>query len=138
MPSVTDIAYAAGQLDADGSICLTHVRTGNYMMVQVYIGSQDTDLIDWLLQTFGGRVDQMGRILAWRPPAPPHRWLELLLPYMKTKRRQAELIIEYKAVSHTGLTTQEKQEFARRSKELNGRLPKLYPKTETVQAKKEA
>ena len=131
IPNETDKAYAAGLLDADGSICLVDCKS--YVQVNVYIASQDLDLIRWLVETFGGRHQVMGRVHAWWPPAPSHEWLRLVRPYLHTKKSQADLVFEYKAATYKGISS----EWGQRSKELNGRLPRLHPKKEGVQAEED-
>lgn len=123
MSTQTDLAYAAGVMDADGSVCL--ISNKYNIAVHAYIAGQDKDLIEWLMRTFGGRTHQMGRVLAWFPPAPPHLFLEKIRPFMIVKASQVDLVLEYKQASNKG----DLLYWSNRSKELNKRLPKLFPKT---------
>lgn len=127
-PSVSDWAYAAGQLDADGHIGMT-ART-HQMAVTVAVYSQDLELLQWFQDTFGGAVYHGGknrRASQWCPGAPMEYFLNGVFEYVKTKRHQVELILEYRAMPR-GRTESQRQEMAARMRKLNGRLPALYPK----------
>ena len=101
--SITDkllIAYLAGIVDGEGYIGLTKNK-GTYGP-RLLVGMTDKIVIDLLLETFGGHVYESkvrsGRVL--------YRWhvvnkldldriLSHLLPYLRAKRAQAELVLEF-------------------------------------------
>lgn len=92
----TDIAYIAGQLDADGCISV-HKRPDGTLVVCVNIVSQDTDLLNWINTRFAGHVYEMGQARAsqWRP-SDWEAFLLVVMPYLRTKREQAELVLLYR------------------------------------------
>src|SRR6266566_4252715 len=105
-------AYLAGAIDADGFITISRStpsstrkdgRRSVYYTTKVGLSEISPVIPDWLYQTFGG----------WRgihqPPNPQHKvwyvWqvtnakvgvvLQLLLPYLRLKRGQAELVLQF-------------------------------------------
>lgn len=108
----TDIAYTAGLLDGEGSISLA-IHHGKVSknglpnrapLLLIQLTSTDQEVITWLYETWGvGSV-----IVGYRPKRPNHRtayaWrvsggnaakiLEAILPFLRIKRRQAELGIQ--------------------------------------------
>lgn len=126
-----DLAYLAGQIDADGCIGLfkqqVNKKTGmTYVNQSVQLTSQDTDMLGWVLETFGGAIYQQLKagtktvnLYRWRPEAPLADFLEEILPYLKTKKAQAQLILDYKATR--GSRTEElRLDYMKRSQTLNG------------------
>jgi hypothetical protein len=105
-PSALDCAYLAGFLDGEGCIDIAlskRARATDQHYIRVAATNTDPEVIAWIAETFGGA----GHLK--RKAVPPRRacylWvcsttrayhvLKLLLPHMKTKRRQAELAIEF-------------------------------------------
>lgn len=117
MPTPEEIAYVAGQLDADGSICLT--SGGSWLIRQVQLYSQDKEMLEWVQELFGGSIYLCGKVWSWKPK---HRvaFIEVVLPYLHTKKEQAELLVES---SLWQMTPELIQDYVSRSKALNGKLP---------------
>jgi hypothetical protein len=107
-----ELAYVAGIIDGEGSICVfEHYHknsNGNRyqrMVLRLQVANTDIGLITWLVDLFGGVVAEKMRpqiaIGIWKPA---YEWqsgyqngarvLELVLPYLRVKRRQAELYLE--------------------------------------------
>lgn len=116
MPTTEEIAYSAGLFDGEGSVSLatrSAKRTEDglpYKSPALYLqlSSTDTELIKWLKDTW-----QMGSVfIGYRPSRPNHRtahtwrlsrtdaetFLNAVLPYLRTKRQQALLAIEYRSL----------------------------------------
>jgi len=104
----TDIPYLAGLVDADGCIsarkqldkrCGKHTYT-----TKLGVSNASQPLVDWLLTRFGGGVSLSNRgKLETRQPS--WRWeisgksagpiLIALLPFLRVKRAQAELALQF-------------------------------------------
>lgn len=110
MPHKVDYAYIAGFLDADGTITVTEGRTtkkGVRMLapiVAIYNGHRGT--LEWMQNIFNG----LGRI--YEKPRPKKKYtmcsylylrnqeemykvLPKLIPYLRRKKKQAELLLLY-------------------------------------------
>lgn len=102
-------AYFAGLFDGEGCIHISvHPPHGEgknvYHCLQVIISNTDVDIINYLHATFGGYVHLLS-------PRPRHRhcyewvlrsrrarlFLECLLPFLRIKKEQAELAIEFQS-----------------------------------------
>jgi hypothetical protein len=126
-PSKTDLAYAAGLIDGEGSICIyphkqRKARSILYEAV-LSVGMCTKEAPKFLGSIFGGclRV-QIPKNRKYRPV---YYWfmhgnrtaviMEKLLPYLKTKKRQAKLLIAFKKYTqktwtqggHQGILTPE-------------------------------
>ncbi len=101
-----ELAYWAGFFDGEGHIELAHTNPSGYnrygrYMFQVWL-DQWTDSPDiyfsQLLDNFGGRViahKEVGNVYRWYISGENgRRFLEALLPYLRDKKRAAELGIE--------------------------------------------
>lgn len=124
----TDDAYTAGMLDADGSIGLYSVST--YVQVQVAITGQDVELMRWLTLTYNGRWGLSGRVYHWHPNDPVD-FLSRILPYLRLKKEQAELVIEWRKISR-GARISDKQLFIQKSKDLNARTKVVFDLAKSV------
>lgn len=101
----TDLAYLAGLLDGEGYIGVHRVnRRGlvNYFGATVVIGMTDEATIDWVDARFpGGRATRRQKaqykvVHLWSiHNARAAALLTAVLPYLVTKRRQAELVIAF-------------------------------------------
>ena len=97
----TDLAYAAGIVDGEGCVYIYRNGNGHYSM-RLSVDMTDLIAIRWLRETFGGST------YTWQPSGNNKRmfrwgvfgfnaqeFLRLILPYMKTKKSQAEVAIEF-------------------------------------------
>ncbi len=102
--SETELAYFAGIVDGEGCFAM-HKHRADRFGAQLQIGNTDPLLMQWIQTHFGGSLS-----LEKRPNAKhQHVWrwiaasadldliLRSLVPYLITKKRQAELFIAYRA-----------------------------------------
>jgi hypothetical protein len=97
------LAYLAGIIDADGSIVLR--RGAERQALKVLVANTSPDLMDWLQETFGGRVhwadtrpDTGHRIVGTKPAGQwvvprvvdSFRLLTAIEPYLVIKRSKAQ------------------------------------------------
>ena len=109
------LAYLAGIIDADGSITITvstPSRTGSTLRYgeNIALGQVNPEAIELLKESFGGGLSiQKPRGISRRPL---YRWqvntrkaanvLKQLLPYLRIKRRQAEICLELHEIKNRG------------------------------------
>jgi hypothetical protein len=110
--SPVELAYAAGILDGEGCICVRQHSRLKSTKVEVTVGMCNTVIPDWLLSIFptGRRYTKRRQVSKnWKPcelfmacnlQAVPI--LTQLLPYLKLKKRQAELALELNALKREG------------------------------------
>jgi hypothetical protein len=127
MISETDKAYAAGVLDSDGSLGVYAVGNG-HAKSQVVIAIQDTELLLWLQETWGGRIESNGknqRVNKWIASTANIRKQFLLdvLPYLRTKKEVAQLVIDY---IDCGRHLYSYEQYYAITKDLNSRLSKNF------------
>ena len=94
--------YVAGVIDCDGSICI--VKNGNgSLRLKLAVYNSSRALTDWFAQTLGGKVattkprsERRSTEYSWSVyNAQASELIQLVLPYMVVKRRQALLGIEF-------------------------------------------
>jgi hypothetical protein len=113
--SEVDLAYAAGIIDGEGTICICHIRRPkcnpdweNRLLVEV--NTTDNVIVPWLKSTFGSTVHLQK---ATRPGCKnSNRWvcthrravafLQLVMPYLKLKKTQAVLAINFQGSKNWG------------------------------------
>lgn len=97
--SETDLAYLAGLVDGEGCI-YAYDRSGQ----GIKIGLTDHIAIDWLGDKFSGTVHTEGRRNHTRKPVKVWQLqrmsdldvlLPLLIPFLKIKQQQAEILLKY-------------------------------------------
>jgi len=103
---LTELAYAAGIIDGEGSITISRIkrpetRGGYIYLMEVKVGMTDTIVPHWLLDKFGGNL----RLYIKSQGKPQFVWtvsskkaksvLETLLPYLKLKNEQAQTAIGF-------------------------------------------
>lgn len=107
-PSETDLAYAAGLIDGEGTISVSEYavradRRSPQFRWHVSVMLTDARPLVWLARTFGGTVH------SYPPRKPGHQgvsywrlsnrraavFCELLLPYLQIKREQADLALAF-------------------------------------------
>jgi hypothetical protein len=113
-------AYLAGRIDADGSIgCYKH--NPKWTMVRLDLYSNDKSFLEWVQSLLGGYVSINSTTWQWNAGTPNVATiLRRLLPYLKTKKDQAELAI--KCREHGKKTSEDHVFYHTESKRLNGRL----------------
>jgi RNA repair pathway DNA polymerase beta family len=103
-----ELAYLAGILDGEGHISIDRTEGAKpthapIHFLQVGITNTDRDLIDNLSTLYGGHVGRTGirdghrkDCYRWRLTGPPAaKFLRELHPFLRIKRRQAEIAIEF-------------------------------------------
>lgn len=101
--SEVDVAYVAGLIDGDGCIRFQSRKKGRRRrQPEVSVSNNCLDVLKWLEERFGGRIyceRRRGRRLSysWRVfrKDEVRRLLVKVLPYLKVRRRQAELVLYY-------------------------------------------
>jgi hypothetical protein len=100
----TDKAYVAGIFDGEGCITVSRVTDNSRVYrAQIRVAMTDEDTILWLQSVFGGCKSRTQRNVLPNTK-PMHIWalhnsrmivafLEAILPYLRLKRRRAELTI---------------------------------------------
>ncbi len=106
-PSSTDLAWAAGFLDGDGCFTLnkhssrgTHPTSRSLHVGAVQVGTAPLEVLEQML---GGKVTRLGitkggnEIHQWRLSSADNvkRVVPMLLPYLRFKRREAEIVLEF-------------------------------------------
>lgn len=112
----TILAYVAGLLDGEGSIGISlkkkgtvYIRKKGYTRktdkysLHIQIGNTNRKVIEWLKDIFGGQFqivkhkDCRGeKFFAWHLYTnKAYNLLNCILPYMKIKRKQCELAVEF-------------------------------------------
>ena len=104
----TDLAYVAGIIDGEGSISLYPPCKGRRgLKISVQVGNTNEWLIQWLRFIFGGYIYTI-------PPRknckPVHSWsvsyqqalgvLQAVYPYLRLKKPQAEIAINFLKMRH--------------------------------------
>jgi hypothetical protein len=103
-----ELAYIAGIFDGEGHVSIDRTEGAKSThapvhYLQVGVTNTDRDLIEWLLCTYGGHVGRTGLrdghrrdAYRWRLTGPPGaKFLRELQPFLRIKRRQAEIAIEF-------------------------------------------
>lgn len=107
----TDLAYFAGLFDGEGHISLGMHPHPRYKSIEMHsinfcIGNTDITLLKWVVNIFGGRITtQINNCDSPSHYKQQYMWqahsntlqdyLPLLVPYLKSKKRQAKLLLEY-------------------------------------------
>lgn len=102
---MNDNAYAAGLFDGEGCVDIYNASTSKAskspsFMLRVNITQKDGLIMNWLQDNFGGNVQ-----LSKRPTTYIYRWdirsqaavrfLTYILPFVKIKKKQVELALEF-------------------------------------------
>lgn len=106
--SKIDRAYIAGLIDGEGSIHMTRKEKYGTFYAFVTVGMSDKAVIEWLANKFGNKmIESLYPIKGSfkKKPKPIYRislqgrrarcLCEVLLPYFKVKKKQAEVLMEY-------------------------------------------
>jgi hypothetical protein len=103
----TDLAYLAGLIDGEGYVSLLRKeerRSGGYYFTWKFLFcSTSKELAAWVSTTFGGILYENKPGIKATKPSYDVRWrafelenlLPVIVPYLKLKRRQAEIVLEY-------------------------------------------
>ncbi|MDE2015919.1 MAG: hypothetical protein KGI72_05350 [Patescibacteria group bacterium] len=140
-------AYAAGLFDGEGYVDiynapLSKASKSPSLMLRVVISQKDGVIMNWLKSQFGGNValQRKGKYYIYRwsiKSQIAYRFLISISPFVKIKKSQVELAIEFEKTKgryldtlkgHQGFRTLSKQEITQRMrmKEQLKRLNKQY------------
>lgn len=128
-PNETDIAYLAGIIDSDGSIFLGY-QDKKHTSLRPLLGitNRSTGMVAWIQDTFDcgwnchvRKKDrcQPVRVLQIGSKGTVVHILRLILPYLKAKKRQAELVLEFCENHKFGKYTERDWEIFDEVKKLN-------------------
>ena len=102
MATRDDLIYVAGIIDGEGCIGMDKHRHWSTFTPRVSVGNTDPTLIDWLLNTFDGKVEIAQQNKRWKIS---FRWelngyasipfIKEIRPYLKLKGRQVDLILAF-------------------------------------------
>ena len=108
--TIGQIAFLAGIVEGEGSIYIGNFscnpKTGSkYYQTNIEVTNTAKNLIDWLYDTFGGRVyTYTAKQTPKNSRRTAYRWIitgervthlsEIMLPYMIAKQRQTEIMIK--------------------------------------------
>ncbi len=106
----TDLNYAAGLLDGEGSIMLSRASVGKTRCPHVSISSTTIELLEFMKNHFGGHIVNKKTYKAHHKQSwswqikynAAYQFCETILPYLKEpeKKRRAKLIVNrYKSVT---------------------------------------
>ena len=91
----TELAYAAGLFDGEGSISLVRQKTNRSHSPQVSVASNDREVLDWFQKRFGGSIvtkqpRQATHSVSYDWRLTDRRaltFLQLIRPYLVTERK---------------------------------------------------
>lgn len=96
-----DISYIAGFLDGEGCISLSSRNRVNQTKVTIEVSQRKREVLDWIVSTLGyGRVYQKKCKYGYTYVLcifsnEGRAFLPMILPYLRVKHKQAELIMDY-------------------------------------------
>lgn len=100
-PSRNELIYIAGFFDGEGCIHIYKSRSRGFTL-QVSAANTDRQVIQFICDRFGGRIHRLqkkgNRKPCWRVDLVARRanhLLTALLPYLRVKKDQAELALEF-------------------------------------------
>ena len=101
------LAYAAGILDGEGCVSISKAPSGGKFRMRVSIGNNDPRMLLFLQEHFGGSINKFysGNDVN----RPGYMWgvsgshagvfLRLIYPYVRCKREQIEVVLDYLSTS---------------------------------------
>lgn len=97
-----ELAYMAGFVDGEGCVSVA-TRLKIYMTPTVQVSNTNQAVLQWFLAAFGGEIDvrrdhrpTRKQCNTWRVAGDKaRRVLRALLPFLRVKKRQAELALSY-------------------------------------------
>lgn len=122
----TDLAYIAGFLDGEGSICAKWKKPQNCVVVRVCFYNTNQDVLCWIAQRIGGRIyttqPRLGTKLQYQLEVRMSdlRWfLRLMIPFLKIKSKQLRIAQILLALTDRGSSLPKKLKWVTRLSELN-------------------
>ncbi len=101
--NTTNLSYFAGFFDGEGSIGImkSRVRGKNWSpehRLQISIGQNDGGTMDWIVENFGGHLHRVKRDNSYywlTSNRHAYELLKTISPYLKYKKPQADLAIQF-------------------------------------------
>lgn len=97
-----NLYYFAGFFDGEGSIGIMNSRVrlnwSPEYRLQISIGQNDGGTMDWIIENFGGHLHKVKRDNSYiwlTSNKHAYKLLKIILPYLKYKKPQAELAIQF-------------------------------------------
>ncbi len=111
--SEAELAYFAGIIDGEGCFTLTRPSRQRFGGLRMQVGNTDPLLMQWIHNRFGGSLSleqrrQVQHRPVWRwvaAAADLETLIPRLIPYLITKKRQAELTLAYRATLNSVSTS---------------------------------
>jgi hypothetical protein len=110
-----ELAYIAGIFDGEECVGIYKVRDhhpypSSHYVLHVQVGTTELDMVDWLHREFGGclvfhRSKKLRERDAWHWHLVSNvaaRFLEQILPYLRLKKRQAGVALEFQRNQNPG------------------------------------
>jgi len=99
----TDLAYIAGLVDGEGHICILSANNETSFTTQLGISNTDREILDWIQGIFDGYIYDKQKIkgrkqgyqIRWNKQVRIKEILTLLLPYLRIKKIQALMVLEF-------------------------------------------
>lgn len=101
----TELAYAAGIVDGEGSVSFIRSRPNRFPSPQVSVCSTDRELVEWFKERFGGTIVLKRKRMSHHADAYDWklidrnalRFLALIRPYLRIQRKIArvDLLLEF-------------------------------------------
>lgn len=130
--SDSDIAYIAGFVDGDGCIAYNKTKHKNKSRfpnptysIQCIVTNKHRSILEWFKELFSGTIRDIDRIHCgkreifsiWLTSGDTcRRLLGTILPYLKVKRKQAELVLAFKPKRKVGRKRLTKDELENRER----------------------
>ena len=137
--SETDMAYAAGFFDGEGTIDIRYRQThrGAYerFELRIQVAQIDVEVLTYLQSLWGGIVDQYGgtKCSRWILVAShAAQFLSDVLPYLRVKRSQAFVAIEFQHTFNEKQVSLGKAGFARVSPEVRDKRLECFLKLRSI------
>ena len=95
------LSYLAGFFDGEGCVSILKRKKGNWNIshfLRISIGQKDGETLDWIKDTFGGKVYLVSRdgSYIWAiSDKKAYEFCKLICPFLKYKKPQVELAIKF-------------------------------------------
>lgn len=129
------LAYIAGIVDGEGSICICRNSKTGYYYPKVYVGMTDKVVIDFLQtifpsQTYSAKLPSGRIIWKWHTThSNTVSFLEAIYEFLRAKKKQADVIFEfYSKRGFRGSGRKLTQKEIKRRKQLYEKLKRLHKK----------
>ena len=95
-------AYMAGFFDGEGCVTISRPHSRSNYQLEVNIGNTNREVLEWIQRNYGGRLHALRKPTYYKPYSvwqvsgeEAIHFLQLVLPFLKVKREEAELAIRF-------------------------------------------